>query len=49
MLTVWLLVTLGGYTLAYYGFNVITKGNDSLWSLFWPGQYKVTKRDTGKT
>lgn len=48
MIAVGILGVLVGYTLAYYGFDTITGGNDSLWSLFWPGRYKVTKRDTGK-
>lgn len=48
MVTVGLLGALAGYTLVYYGFDTITGGNDSLWSLFWPGKYKVTTRDSGK-
>lgn len=42
-----LLGLLAGYTLAFYGFDQITGGNDGLWSIFWPGQYKVVARDSG--
>lgn len=45
MVTVGILAALAGYTLTYYGFNLITGGNDSIWSLAWPGKYKVTGRD----
>lgn len=37
----------GGYSLAYYGFNRITGGNDSFRSLIWPGDYTPTTRDDG--
>lgn len=47
MVAVGIVAALAGYTLAYYGFNLITCGNDSIWSLFWPGAYKVTPRDGG--
>jgi hypothetical protein len=47
MVTVGILAALAGYTLAYYGFDIITGGNDSLWSVFWPGAYKATPRDGG--
>ena len=45
MVAIGIVAALGGYTLAYYGYDIITGGNDSLWSLFWPGAYKVTARD----
>ena len=48
MITIGVLAALAGYTLAYYGFDVITGGNDSMWSLVWPGKYKVKARDDGK-
>jgi hypothetical protein len=42
MLFAWL-----GYSLAYYGFDQITGGNDSIVSLTWPGKYQVVARDSG--
>jgi hypothetical protein len=42
MLLAWL-----GYSLAYYGFDQITSGNDSFVSLVWPGRYVVVARDPG--
>jgi hypothetical protein len=36
-----------GYAVAYYGYNQITKGNDSFISLIWPGRYSPTPRDSG--
>lgn len=44
-MTVGILMALGGYTLFFYGLNVITGGNDPFLSVFWPGRYKVTPRD----
>lgn len=49
MVTVGILAALAGYTLAYYGFNTITGGNDSFKSIFWPGAYQYTARDVGST
>lgn len=36
-----------GYTLAYYGFQRIMCGNNTLSELFWPGKYKVAVNDAG--
>jgi hypothetical protein len=36
-----------GYSLAYYGFDRITGGNDTFVSLIWPGKYAPTTRDDG--
>jgi hypothetical protein len=38
-----------GYSLAYYGFDTITGGNDSFLSLVWPGRYQVIPRDGGSS
>lgn len=42
-----ILVLWGGYSVAYYGWNRITGGNDSFKSLVWPGAYTPTTRDNG--
>jgi hypothetical protein len=38
---------IGGYGVAYYGYNRITGGNDKFISLIWPGRYTPTARDDG--
>lgn len=38
-----------GYSVFYYGYNLITGGNDSFVSLIWPGRYTPTPRDSGST
>lgn len=43
--TIGIVLLLGGYAAAYYGYNRITGGNDSFKSLVWPGAYKATARD----
>ena len=42
-----IVVLWAGYSIAYYGWNRITGGNDSFRSLIWPGDYKPTTRDSG--
>ena len=37
----------GGYTVAYYGWNRITGGNNTLKQLAWPGAYAPVTRDNG--
>lgn len=47
MAVVGIVLLWGGYALAYYGYNRITGGNDTFYSLVWPGAYTPTMRDDG--
>lgn len=38
-------LALGGYLLAYYGFQRITGGNNTIAQLGWPGKYAVVAKD----
>lgn len=40
-----IVLTWFGYSVFYYGLNVVTGGNDSFLSLVWPGRYTPTPRD----
>ena len=39
-------LVLGGYLLAYYGFQRVTGGNNTLVQLGWPGKYVVVAKDS---
>jgi hypothetical protein len=43
--TLGILLATGGYLLAYYGFQRITGGNNTLAQLGWPGKYQVVAKD----
>lgn len=45
--TLGIVLGLLGYGLAYYGFQRVTGGNNTILQLFWPGKYQIVAKDAG--
>ena len=43
--TLGILLAGAGYALAYYGYQRITGGNNTVAQLAWPGKYQVVAKD----